>query len=218
MPMQFFERKDPESTDITDWDLDQLVAYRRKLAKRANQRIVRIEQAGYNPAANATGNYAYKYLQRTGRNRFSERKTPLDAKTLTGMYNREYAEIANLERFLQSKTSTVGGIREVQYSVKQTFKQRYGIDVSNKAVNDVLVNHFKFLTHSIGSDVAVAVLKAVGASNATKDEVLNKLSKLSEQERVNLRDMPVEDVFKELDLPFNAKFLISDKPTKNPFR
>lgn len=218
MPTQFFERKDPDNTDVTEWDLQQLAEYRRKLAKRANQRIVRIEQAGYNPAANATGNYAYKYLKRTGRNRFSERKTPLDAKTLQGQYNREYAEIANLERFLQSKTSTVGGIREVQYSVKQTFQSRYGIDINNKAVNDVLVNHFKFLSHSVGSDVAVAILKAVGQSNATKDEVLNKLGKLSEQDRINLRDMPVEDVFKELDLPFNAKFLISDKPKNNPFR
>lgn len=81
----------------------------RKLAKRANQRLVRLERAGQTQYAYRIAN---KYLQDIGRNRFAEtekRIKNLSRAQITGEIN------AAIE-FLNAKTSTLSGIKAVQKS------------------------------------------------------------------------------------------------------
>lgn len=81
----------------------------RQLAKRANQRLVRLERAGQTQYAYGI---AKKYLRDIGRNRFAEtdkRIKNLTRSQLTGEIN------AAIE-FLTAKTSTLSGIKAVQKS------------------------------------------------------------------------------------------------------
>ena len=107
-----------ESMSITD-----MQALRRKLAKRANQRIVRLERASSNITGEAFNEFgavtdAYSYLERQkkGRKRFQERA---DAITDTMELRRE---ISVLQGFLGSKTSLVSGIREIEMQRIRTFE------------------------------------------------------------------------------------------------
>lgn len=107
-----------ESMSLTDMQL-----LRRKLAKRANQRIVRLERASSNITGEAFNEFgavtdAYSYLERQkkGRKRFQERA---DAITDTMELRRE---ISVLQGFLGSKTSLVSGIREIEQKRISTFE------------------------------------------------------------------------------------------------
>lgn len=95
----------------------------RQLAKRANQRLVRLERAGKTQ-------YAYKmaetYLKGMGRNRFAEtvnRINNLTRAQITG-------EINALIKFLTAKTSTLSGIKAVQNSAVDRLRAM-GYNVSN---------------------------------------------------------------------------------------
>lgn len=81
----------------------------RQLAKRANQRLVRLERASQTQYAYGI---AKKYLQDIGRNRFAE-----TAKRINNLTRAQIsAEINVAIEFLTAKTSTLSGIKAVQKS------------------------------------------------------------------------------------------------------
>lgn len=113
-----FKRKEEEILVIdmrkaSSYNLAELNKLRRRLAKRANQRMREIERAGYTDA------YVYAttmsgYLQPTERTRFYEGNREMDLFTL-----RE--ELNELRWFLNAKTSTVGGIRAFERETSRQF-------------------------------------------------------------------------------------------------
>jgi len=90
----------------------ELLDYRRKLAKVANQRMVRLERGeSLMTGKNLTyGAYdvAKDYLKSAGRNRFSE------VRKYGGNTNDLRMEIVALESFLNAKSSTVKGFHDVE--------------------------------------------------------------------------------------------------------
>lgn len=103
--------------------LSEMQALRRTLAKRANQRIVRLEKATsritgerYNEFGAVTEAYDYLDRQSKGRKRFQER-----ANALTDI-NAIRREISVLQGFLGRKTSLVSGIREIEQKRIETFE------------------------------------------------------------------------------------------------
>lgn len=115
--------------DINVWQssytIDELQQMRRKLAKRANQRIVRLSSSKSMVTGEAYDSYgavdlAYDYLrkQRKGEGqllRFSERQH-------VDMSNRALKkEISELQNFLNAKTSTVGGQKNAEKLRIETF-------------------------------------------------------------------------------------------------
>ena len=113
-----FKRKEEEIPIIdmrkaSSYNLAELNKLRRRLAKRANQRMREIERVGYTDA------YVYAttmcgYLQPTERTRFYEGTRQMDLFTL-----RE--ELNELRWFLNAKTSTVGGIRAFERKTSNQF-------------------------------------------------------------------------------------------------
>ena len=102
----------------------------RQLAKRANQRLVRLERAGQTQYGYGI---AKKYLQDIGRNRFAEtekRIKNLSRAQITGEIN------AAIE-FLTAKTSTLSGIKAVQKSAVDRLRGM-GYDVDNGDFFDFL--------------------------------------------------------------------------------
>lgn len=123
----------------------------RQLAKRANQRLVRLERAGQTQYAYGI---AKKYLQDIGRNRFAEtekRIKNLTRSQLTG-------EINVAIKFLTAKTSTLSGIKAVQNSAVERLRGM-GYDVDNG-------DFFAFLK----SDEYKAALRKI-----TSDEIMRQL-------------------------------------------
>lgn len=123
----------------------------RQLAKRANQRLVRLERAGQTQYAYGI---AKKYLQDIGRNRFAEtekRIKNLSRAQLTG-------EINAAIKFLTAKTSTLSGIKAVQNSAVERLRAM-GYNVDNG-------DFFAFLK----SDEYKAALRKI-----TSDEIMCQL-------------------------------------------
>lgn len=99
---------------------------RRSLAKRANQRLIRLERAtskvtGESLSEIGAAPIAQSYLSRTGRRRFTE-------KLESGLsYEQERQEIIKIQAFLKSKTSLVSGVREVERKRIEVFESgKYG--------------------------------------------------------------------------------------------
>lgn len=117
--------KPDETINIYQSDLGVkgLQKLRRTLAKRANQRLVRLERAnsnitGESYASYGAAQYAYEYLERTGRNkRFSEKQ-----EFSSDRYTLQW-EISKLQDFLTSKSSTVVGQRDIEKKRVSSFEK-----------------------------------------------------------------------------------------------
>lgn len=144
-----FKRKEEEIPIIdmrkaSSYNLAELNKLRRRLAKRANQRMREIERAGYTDA------YVYAttmsgYLQPTERTRFYEGARQMDLFTL-----RE--ELNELRWFLNAKTSTVGGIRSFERETSKQFANlksfKKSPDLFWKYISSASVKHLKKMGYS----------------------------------------------------------------------
>lgn len=104
----------------------------RALAKRANQRMVRLEKAGVNSPAYKAAQTQLEMMGRrsnkaTGR-RFSE--------TGKGTENELRQQKAALERFLNQKTSTVSGYNKMQDEIYKTADKKYGLEKAGVSKED----------------------------------------------------------------------------------
>ena len=144
-----FKRKEEEIPLIdmrkaSSYDLTELNKLRRRLAKRANQRMREIERAGYTDA------YVYAttmsgYLQPTERTRFYEGTRQMDLFTLK-------EELNELRWFLNAKTSTVGGIRAFERETSKQFANlnsfKKSPDLFWKYMSSASVKHLKKMGYS----------------------------------------------------------------------
>lgn len=155
-----FQRKQLEDIPNIDlrrrgqYNLSELNSLRRRLAKRANQRLRELERAGY------TNSYVYShlmsgYLLPSERTRFFEGSRQLDIYTLK-------EELEELRAFLSAKTSTVGGIRSNERRVAEQFKNLSSFKKSPDSF-------FKFL-----SSASVQHLKRLGYSSEELIEFYNR--------------------------------------------
>lgn len=167
--------------DINVWQssytIDQLQQMRRKLAKRANQRIVRLERAESLVSGESLANFGAiekvnQYLQKQGKEgklRFSERQQ-------VAMSSRELKrEISELQNFLNAKTSTVSGAHKIERLRIDTFKKK-GIEfASNKEFYDFLNSdvYQKAITGFDSSTIVDVYDKAKKVTNKSGEEVYN---------------------------------------------
>lgn len=106
---------------------------------------------------------------------------------------RELRALENkLLHYLEAKSSTARGSIEVENKRVQTFKERYGVDISklNKSVRDKLFNTLHYLSDKkyakLSSDQIVTMLTE--ALNTNNREGLQELFKASEELYPNLKD------------------------------
>ena len=100
--------------NIFNASADTLAAAVRKAAKAANQRIVRLERAGYTTGVYKT---AMKNIAYTKKKRFKERTAGLSVNEL----RREYVALRD---FLTAQTSTVTGVKTVDVKRYETAVSR----------------------------------------------------------------------------------------------
>ena len=109
----------------------------RRLAKRADQRLVRIEKYSdpksdqYNPKYKSMKKYAYRVAQRDIRAWSGENASRFNT-TPPKNTNQLKAKIADIKKFLQSASSTIGrtaetrGLSEIYERRADTLNERYG--------------------------------------------------------------------------------------------
>ena len=121
------------------YDIDEVRALRRKLAKRANARLLSLERKGLTKNAYRV---ATRYTQATrGRNRFSEAYL----KSAEISYLRE--DIENLRVFLNSVTSTLSGYKQLKKERIDRFRQK-GLKIDDED------QFYRFLNSKIYKDLA----------------------------------------------------------------
>lgn len=182
-----------ELSGMSQKDLSQL---RRKLAKRANQRLLRLERSESPVTGEAyhAGAYdiALDYLRQIGREkRFSESinytKT-IDEETGETAYDvyRLKREILELDTFLHSKTSTVSGNKAAEKKRIETFtSEKFGLDketVASKEFYDFLQSeaYDYFLKNSFTSEQLMDVYdiyRKAGADDRAIQKAVNKYKK-----------------------------------------
>ena len=99
-----------------------LEAEYRKLAKRADQRLVRLEAAAAKPGYESVTQYAYKKAMRDIRAWSGENASRFNTKPPKNT-NQLKAKIADIKRFLSSASSTIGATRETR-GIKQIYQER----------------------------------------------------------------------------------------------
>lgn len=115
-----------------------LEAEYRKLAKRADQRLVRLEQhAAEGGKYKSAKQYAYRVAQRDIRAWSGENATRFNTKPPSNT-NQLKAKIADIKKFLSSASSTIGrtretrGISEIYEQRAKTLNERYGTEFNWK--------------------------------------------------------------------------------------
>lgn len=142
--------------------------YYTRLAKVADQRLVRLEQLAQNPDFEGVTGYAYRRAQKAldvwGGNRFNI-KMPESA-------NLRNEKIADMIHFIESKTSTKGGIVGTYKKRAETMKKNYGIDMTWQEMGKVMEAYSD--TSSPGSPTKV---KAMGVINQINKDGIEEAKK-----------------------------------------
>ena len=162
-----------ETVDIRQgsYSAEQLNKIYRTLAKRTNQRIVRLRDAGVK-----TGNISvYGYLASIGRRRFNER--PRLREDDRAGKEQMLRDITAMQGFLQSKRSTKTGRKAILKAIASTMGDRYGLNL-NLSNMDKFLNDFEDTkaAASFSSETIIHILSSV-TNEATKKETLNKIVK-----------------------------------------
>ena len=150
------------ATKKTDWQrrFEELAKENRKLAKRANQRLVRLERAAKKPGMKAILGYAYKTamkdIKSTGKKglpRFVENPKLLSInngiKELSGesLYRANYYLLKTQNKMMRevlgSATSTIGqGLSKVGEGISKTIGVKRIWDKRNKTINEKYLSEY----------------------------------------------------------------------------
>lgn len=169
----------------------ELMAMRRQLAKTTNQRMVRLERS----ASKITGErYDYgaveiakEYLmEHGGKKRFTE-KLDVDMDT-----NELKREISAMQKFLNSKSSTVKGMRDIEKSRVKTFVDK-GLDESvvtdRDFYNFLSSETFKSLAKTFDSETIVDMYDARRRKGADHDDIMKSLDDYLKEENQSAKGL-----------------------------
>ena len=151
---------------------ESLEAYYRRLAKVADQRLVRLERLKDQPGYENSWKWAYHSAQQDikkwgGGNRFNT-KAPANA-------NQMKAKINDIKSFLGAKTSTKQGITNVYKKRADTFNKKYGTNFTWEDLANYYGNERnKQLERYMASEVAnraIAVINSKIRQGATIEDL-----------------------------------------------
>ena len=151
-----------QNVNVKSLTTSELLQLRRKLAKRINQRMIRLERKGLTQG----GAYAdYQDIL----NRFfgGAKRIP---ENLNIYKHLPKSEVSAMQKLLKEKSSTVQGWNEVMTARVQTMYDRYGIKFKNNYELADFINSLEFeaMKKSYGSK---QLLRMIENSGMTPDEV-----------------------------------------------
>lgn len=139
------------------------------LAKRVNQRLVRLKRSGVKTGSMA----AVGYLRKIGRRRFKEKNifTELsDFKTIK-------KEITIMQSFLESKRTTKTGRKQILKKTSKTMSQEYDLNLNDESMDSFLSSFEDAKTASyLDSDTIISILAST-TNEKTKSELVDDIIK-----------------------------------------
>lgn len=191
--------------NYSDAELAELNKLRRKLAKRANSRLLALERAGIEYGAYSQAAAYLSQVVEPGRKlRFSERpKLPL--KELR-------QQLYEMERFLNAQTSTVGGVRKYRSQVYATAAARYNFNTDSVTEADYLafVSSQSFQVSKkqgyISSEELVEFFNYASSQGKTNAEINKAFDDLNKGKVEDLQAL-----YKAVDLDFFDYFTTQSK-------
>lgn len=174
---------------MTDKYKELLKEYRR-LAKRADQRLVRIENVysrreGYKELKK----YAYRVAMRDIRSWSGEKATRFNTKPPKNT-NQLKAKIADIKKFLESASSTMGGVKKVYDKRTATINKKFGTDFSKDELTDFFNSAlYKKMDKLYYADT---MLETVGVLQANENEIIDAITN-KKPIHIQVDDAIVED-------------------------
>ena len=164
------------------YTLEELDRMRRKLAKRANARLLSLERAGRDYWAY---DIAQRYLSARNRRRFSER-------AFKGSARNAVRELEEIVSFLNSASSTITGSKAIEDKIKSSFARK-GVNVSDLGSRDFFdfldwYNSDKRGRSKIQSANAIDFYNKAIQQGKSKEDVETAIEQFK-QGRTSLRDM-----------------------------
>lgn len=142
--------------------------YYHRLAKVADQRLIRLEKLSQEKGFEGVTEYAYRNAQKAldvwGGNRFNAK--------MPESVNLRNEKIADMIHFIESKTSTKGGIVNTYKKRAKTLSDKYGLDVKWQDLGKIMEAFQDESSH--GSPTKI---KALGVINDIKKEGLEAAMK-----------------------------------------
>ncbi len=167
----------------------------RKLAKRADQRLVRLERLSKEAGYEKVTEYAYRVAMRDIRSWSGSEATRFNTRPPKNT-NQLKAKIADIKKFLGSVTSTKTGIKKSYDARVKSFNKKYGTDFSSEELAEFFRStlYKKMDAKFVNSDV---IFKAVGEMSKNEDEIKAAI----EEHRpihISTDDMHVQDTIDKL--------------------
>lgn len=147
-----------------------------KLAKTANQRLRSLEKAGLQNASNA-----YRYIEKlhfdkdnaTATDSKGRMKFNTNYRGLT--YQQIQHNIGEITRFLEAQTSTISGVNTKYRKGFETYRERYGADISYAEFTDLMRNDtMKRLKSQFSSSVINRIINHMKATGETVKQAMDR--------------------------------------------
>lgn len=175
-------------------DRAELLKEYRKLAKRADQRLVRLERYSEEENFQTATKWAYARAMRDIKQWSGEEATRFNTKPPENMQQLQ-AKINDIKQFLESKTSTKVGIIKVYKQKADTVNKEYGTDFTWDDLADFYTSGIaEKLNKIFGSKT---VLKAVAVIQKSKKEIVDAI-KENKEKHLRVKDPIVENTVNKI--------------------
>ena len=181
-----------------------------RLAKTANTRLRALEKKGLQNGSNA-----YRYIEKLHFDKDNATATDSQGrmKFNTNFRGLSYQEIQHrigeINNFLKAQTSTVSGVNTKYKKGYETYKERYGVDISYSDFTDLMRNDtMKRLKMQFSSTVINRIIEHMNETGETVKQAMNRFrnidienSDITEFEEILEEDTPwSENVTEEEDI------------------
>ena len=159
---------------------DSLLSEYRRLAKRADQRLLRIERLAENENYKAIKQYAYKKAAKdithwsgaTDKPRFNT--APPKGKNAQASYMMLQAKVNDIKSFLEAPTSTKSGVTKVYNKRAEAYNKQFGTSYTWQGIKQVTDSAlFEKLESKMDRYI---VLKVLGVIDENREEVEKRLA------------------------------------------
>lgn len=174
---------------------DELLKEYRRLAKRADQRLVRLEKASEQKVYSKILEYGYANAKRDAVSWGANKDKPRFNIRPPKNTNQLKAKIADIKRFLSYDTSTVSGVKKVYQARANTINKDYGTNFSWDELADFFESSlWKKLD---GVYYASTVFESVGVIQKNKDDILKAIED-NEDIHIKVKDAIVESAVNDI--------------------
>ena len=188
------QRKTGEST----------IDYYTRLAKQADQRLVRLEKLSTEPGYENITKWAYAQAQHDIKALFGDDRTRFNVKprkTKSGQFSEKQmqAAISSMKQFLLSPTSTKVGINKVYGERAKTINERYGTDFDWKELAQFFENTMdKLLDLQYGSKTKMRAIGTIQRHQWKSVDDINEYVEYAKSHNMKVPDDEVVDMAKKL--------------------